>query len=144
MQHGVDTASDAPVEQRAYSPRILLAEDDEDFRMLLVKMLDGEGYRVIGLATGSDLLVAIQAALRGEEAPALLIADERMPGMTGLSVFEQARAWGVTLPFILITSFGDEEIIQRAKRIGVTVMTKPFAMDELRTLVGWLVPRRVA
>jgi CheY-like chemotaxis protein len=130
--------------QGAYSPRILLATDDDDFRALLMKTLEGEGYRVIGLATGSELLVALQAVLRGEEAPALLIADQRMPGMPGLSVFEQARAWGVTLPCILFTGFVDAEVIQRARRIDVTVMNKPFASSDLRTLVDWLVPRRVS
>lgn len=141
MRHLPERSPDPEVQQRGYRPRIMLAEDDDDFRLLLASMLEGQGYRVLGFSTGPDLLAGIQTVLGGGEAPALVITDERMPGMRGLSVLEQARNWGITLPLILITSFGDENIVKQAQRLGVTVMNKPFDMNDLRTLVDWLAPR---
>ena len=82
-----------------------------------------------------------QAVFRGAEPPALVISDERMPGVRGLAALQQARDWGWTLPLVLITAFGDDELVAQAEKVGVTVMKKPFPLDDLRALVRGLAPR---
>ncbi len=126
---------------QAYRPRVLLAEDDEDFRHLLTTTLEEDGYSVTGVMTGAALLVELQAVFRGAEPPALVISDERMPGVRGLAALQQARDWGWTLPLVLITAFGDDELVAQAEKVGVTVMKKPFPLDDLRALVSELAPR---
>jgi CheY-like chemotaxis protein len=125
----------------AYRPRILLAEDDEDFRRLLTTTLEEDGYSVTAVATGVALQAALQAVFRGAEPPALVISDERMPGIRGLAALQQARDWGWTLPLILITAFGDDELAAQAEQAGVMLVKKPFPLAELRALVGKLAPR---
>jgi DNA-binding response OmpR family regulator len=129
-----------PAEQ-AYRPRVLLAEDDEDFRRLLTTTLEEDGYSVTGVTTGAALLAALQAVFRGDEPPALVVSDERMPGARGLAALQQARDWGWTLPLVLITAFGDDELVGQAEKLGVRVMHKPFPIAELRALVRELAPR---
>jgi DNA-binding response OmpR family regulator len=126
---------------QAYRPPVLLAEDDEDFRYLLMTTLEEDGYDVTGVTTGAALLEALYAVFRGDEPPALVISDERMPGVRGLAALQQARDWGWTLPLVLITAFGDPELVAHAEKIGVRIMKKPFSLTELRALVGELAPR---
>lgn len=126
---------------QAYRPRVLLAEDDEGFRRLLATALEGDGYSVIALSNGAALLAAFQAVFRGEEPPALVIADERMPGVRGLAALQQARDWGWTLPLVLITAFGDHDLHAQAERAGIRILNKPFPLEELRALVRALAPR---
>lgn len=140
MQLRSELARDLPRGQ-AYRPRILLAEDDEDFRRLLTTTLEEDGYSVTGVGTGVALLAALQAVFQGEEPPALVISDERIPGVRGTAALQQARDWGWSMPLVLITAFGEDELVAQARKVGIKVMRKPFPLDELRALVRELLPR---
>lgn len=131
---------DLPTEQ-AYRPRVLLAEDDEDFRRLLTTTLEEDGYSVTGVGTGVALLTALQAVFQGAEPPALVISDERIPGIRGIAALKQARDWGWSMPLVLITALGDDDLFAQARQARIAVMRKPFPLDELRALVGELAPR---
>lgn len=126
---------------QAYRPRVLLAEDDEDFRRLLTTTLEEDGYSVAAVGSGVALLSALQAVFQGAEPPALVISDERMPGVRGMAALQQARDWGWSMPLVLITAFGDDDLVAQARKAGIVVMRKPFPLDELRALVGELLPR---
>lgn len=122
-----------------YKPRILLAEDDHDFRTLLATVLRKDGYRVTEVAAGKDLLEAVDGISRGgDESPALIMSDERMPGLRGMQVLRLTREWHRTLPLVLMTAFGDDRLIAEAAEAGVTLVRKPFEVDDLRTLVRFL------
>jgi len=137
-----------------YRPRVLLAEDDDDFRRLLQRWLEADGYRVTVVASGSALLEELREVFQpdhgdyapirrrrpSEEPPALIISDDRMPGIRGLRVLRQVREQGWTFPLVLITAFGSDEVVAEAESLGVKVVLKPFDIDELRTLAGGLAP----
>ncbi len=141
MERAQATRREAPVLASRFLPRVLIAEDDEDLLRLAAFHLRRDGYRVTGVRRGSELLADLEAS-HELDPPALVISDHRMPGMTGFEALARVRDWGWTLPLVLITAFGDEELERRARRLGVTLMSKPFDMDDLRTLVGYLAPRR--
>ena len=130
---------DFDIRVRRYRPRVLVAEDDEDLRVLLQCWLDFDGYRVTSVATGLDLVEYLGAD--AEDRPSVVISDDRLPGVRGLRAFEYARESGLTLPFVLMTAFGSDELAAEAAQIDVTVINKPFEIDDLRTLVRWLAPR---
>ena len=66
------------------------------------------------------------------DAPACLVLDVRLQGMTGLAFHERAREPGVTLPVIFITGHGDVPMSVRAMKAGaVEFLTKPFRDLEL-------------
>ena len=126
----------------AVGPTILIAEDDAGFRTLLGSALRRDGYRVIEVDSGIPMLHRLQQAIDGGvKAPALVIADERMPGMRGLEAFKRARAKGWSGPLVLITAFGNDESLFEASRVGATLIRKPFDVDDLRTVARFLMAR---
>jgi CheY-like chemotaxis protein len=128
--------------------RILLAEDDEEFRSLVAAVLRADGYEVVEVADGFDLLQHIALSLidGGLVEPVnLVVSDIRMPGWSGLEVLASARTAGFDVPFILITAFGDPETHAQARRLdAVAVLDKPFDLDDLRDLVRSTAPIRLA
>lgn len=116
------------------TPRILIAEDDDEFRLLLVEAFAKQGYDVCACRHGVDLI----DHLRCLEEPArpndfdLIISDIRMPGVTGLSILEGLGDFGDAPPVILITAFGDEATHAAAERLGAAAMIdKPFELADL-------------
>lgn len=121
-----------------HSVSILIAEDDEDTRTLLAEILRGDGYRVEEAASGPDLARAIANRLETRRAVPLdlIVADVRMPGMSGLQVLDALRAVDWATPVVVMTAFGDDDVRAEALRLGaIAVLQKPFEMDDLRTVV---------
>jgi DNA-binding response OmpR family regulator len=111
--------------------RILLAEDDAEFRALLALVLAGDGYAVDQVADGTAFLQRV-----GEPRDCdLIITDIRMPGASGLEVVSGLRCRGSRVPVIMLTALNDESTQQRALLLGATLFHKPFELDDLRTAV---------
>src|ERR1700750_2353644 len=66
---------------------ILVVDDHEDTRYILTKLLTLDGHQVTAVDCGTAAL----AYLRGSEAPQLIILDNRMPDMDGLTVLAEIR-----------------------------------------------------
>lgn len=124
-----------PTERRR---RVLVAEDDPDLRFLIGGWLELDRYRVTSVSNARAMLVELRAALATGDLPEVVISDHRMQGMSGLEALRQAREWGIRVPFVLITAFGSDELERRATDLDVEFLRKPFELDDLRTLVGWL------
>lgn len=138
-------APDSPERRRAGTPkRLLLAEDDEALRSLIAETLRKDGYQVVEVKHGLELLEALEPAMfegRAETRPDLIISDYHMPGCTGMSILAGVHSTGLGVPFIVITAFGDEQTHKNARMLGaVAVLNKPFRLDELRTTVCKLLP----
>ena len=126
-----------------FRPRIVLAEDDDAMRRLLGDALIGDGYEVIELASGRALLDYLDQAAGRADAPALIVSDVRMPGLSGLQVLRAIRSWGWSVPVIMITAFADEQIRHAVRMAGAACMfSKPLDVDDLRTAVMHFLPRR--
>jgi len=127
-------------------PLVLLAEDDAEFRHLLATVLAEEGYEVVEAEDGLALLASIEDTLtvRRERPEAfLVVADVRMPGLTGLDVLTILRCANWATPVILITAFGDEATHAEGRELGaVAVFDKPFNVDALRATVLETIPPR--
>jgi excisionase family DNA binding protein len=105
-------------------PRILVVDDEQAVRDLLVKALSEEDWDV---DTAPDGPTAIEC-MRGTEYD-LLITDLRMPGMDGLSVIREARRKSLDMPVIVVTGNSTEASAIEAINLGVTgYLTKPFRM----------------
>lgn len=113
---------------------ILIAEDDVEFRKLLVESFRKLGYQVTECRHGVDLidqLSCLKEPARPDDFD-LIITDIRMPGVTGLSVLEGLREFNGAPPVILITAFGDQQTHAAAKQFGAAAMIdKPFEMGDL-------------
>lgn len=114
--------------------RVLLADDDDDFREIVAQSLERHGYVVTQCKHGVELisqLHALQEPTQPEEFD-LIITDIRMPGVTGLSVLAGLRDVENAPPIVLMTAFGDEATHAEAKRLGAkAIIDKPLAIAEL-------------
>ncbi len=123
---------------------VLLAEDDLPFRRLIASVLEEDGYEVLEAGDGLGLLANIEATLtvRREQAESfLVVADVRMPGLSGLDVLAILRCANWRTPVILITAFGDEATHAEGRELGAAaVFDKPFDVDQLRSVILEAIP----
>lgn len=101
---------------------VYIVEDDEGVRLSLSRLIEAEGYEVISLASGRELLEVLQP--RGN---ACLLLDIRLPDMSGLELLEKLATSGVEIPAIIITGHGDVPLAVKAIKIGAhDFLQKPF------------------
>ena len=113
-------------------PKILVIDDDASLRRVLEYNLQQAGYDVIAASSGNEGL-----SLFGEEKPALVITDMKMPGMTGLEVLAAIKEGSPETLVIIITAFGTVDVAVEAMKLGAyDYITKPFNRDELRLTVS--------
>ncbi|HMI87502.1 MAG TPA: response regulator [Polyangiaceae bacterium] len=118
------------------TPRIIVAEDDEEMRRLIVATLEKDGYYVEQVTDGMRLLVHVVAlADDPQRAFDLIISDLRMPASTGLQILRGLRNSGWKVPFILCTAFGDEPTRTDVENLDAIYFDKPFELDDLRKTV---------
>lgn len=113
---------------------ILVIEDDQAIRDLLVDVLTDEGYHVRAAGDGEEAL-----ALLERWQPALIILDQLMPRMDGAAfrAVQQTRTELATIPTILLSAARD--LTEQAAALDVTAtMPKPFNLDELLALTARL------
>lgn len=123
--------------------RVLLAEDDDDMRILVAWSLRKYGYEVIECPDGIHLLDRLSSFFFPEETETfdLIISDIRMPGVTGLEVLEGMHKYKAFPPMVLITAFGDEETHAQAHQFGAAaIFDKPFDIDDLLAKVQEIIP----
>jgi FixJ family two-component response regulator len=104
---------------------VAIVDDDDLIRGALQGMLKSVGLPSQAFASAEEFLMSDQ------ERPACLIADIRMPGMSGLELQAKLNAEHCAIPIIFITAHGDEKMRMQALRAGaVEFLAKPFD-DEL-------------
>jgi diguanylate cyclase (GGDEF)-like protein len=111
-----------PVDESAM--HVLVVDDDIVSLKMLQRRLIHAGHRVSTACDGDDAL-----RLSLEEAPQLVVADWKMPGLDGLQLCQALRkiASGQRIYFLLVTGTDDEESVVRAFDAGVDdYITKPF------------------
>jgi DNA-binding response OmpR family regulator len=126
------------ISERAGPARVVVAEDDNQFRALLCQALQADGYEVVEARDGTELGELVRSLLlrsNGGCAVELMIADVRMPGASGLSVLSELRRCDWNTPVILMSAFADDELAVEAARLGAVVLDKPFDLQELMWFV---------
>ena len=99
-----------------------VVDDDELVRIALQRLLKSSGFAVTSFGSAEDFLKSGQLP-----EVACLIADIRMPGMSGLDLQAKLTAESCQLPIIFITAHGDEKMRLQAMRAGaVGFLAKPF------------------
>ena len=111
-----------------YAPsRLLIVEDDDDLRTLLVGRFEDAGYRVEAVASGPDALAAV-----AREVPDLVILDVMLPGLDGIEVCRRLRADHPLLYVMMLTARADEFDRVIGLEVGADdYVTKPFSLQEV-------------
>ena len=110
-------------------PLIAIVDDDKSIRDTTQDLLESAGFLAVAFASASKLLNS-----RRLNAIDCLIADMRMPGMTGLELYQHLVASRRPIPTILMTAYPNERTrVQAIKAHIVGYLAKPFAAEELLT-----------
>ncbi|MBV2180295.1 response regulator transcription factor [Castellaniella sp. MT123] len=114
------------------SSTIYIVDDDEAVRDSLRWLLEANGYAVRSFAGAEEFLDAYNSDQVG-----VLIADVRMPGMSGLELQETLIARKAPLPIVFITGHGDVPMaVSTMKKGAVDFLEKPFNEADLRRIVA--------
>src|SRR6516162_11672949 len=118
-------------------PVILTVDDDPMVSAAIAHDLRshyGADYRVVRAASGPEALSVLARLALRDDPVALIAADQRMPGMTGIEMLGQARAHSPGTKMLLLTAYADTDVaIQAINDIGLDYyLLKPWDPPEER------------
>ncbi|HWO32323.1 MAG TPA: response regulator [Candidatus Acidoferrum sp.] len=101
---------------------VAIVDDDDLIRDALDGLMKAAGFPALAFASAEEFLNSGE-----QQHTACLIADIRMPGMSGLELQSRLNEDHHRIPIIFITAQGDEKMRMQALRAGaVEFLTKPF------------------
>jgi CheY-like chemotaxis protein len=109
---------------------ILVVDDDNPVRATIARALKALGYQVREAADGAAALAIVR-----EEALSLVVLDYVMPGMDGAEVARQIRLIEPDLPIVFSTGHSALRALRSAAGEEISVLEKPFTLDELEALL---------
>jgi FixJ family two-component response regulator len=116
-----------PALSQVAMPLISIVDDDEGIRQALKSLIDSVGFRAEVFDSGEKFLNSPYLSQTD-----CLIADVRMPGMSGLELQDRLSAAGCSIPIVFISAHDDNEARARALRAGaIDFLQKPFSEDSL-------------
>jgi DNA-binding response OmpR family regulator len=117
-------------------PTVLVVDDEEIVRDVVVRYLERDGYRTLEAATGGEALRLLE-----QELPSLVVLDVMLPEHDGLEICAWIRERS-DLPVIMLTARGDEADRIAGLELGADdYLTKPFSPRELAVRVRNLLRR---
>lgn len=116
---------------------VLVIDDEQVVRNLIVEILIRAGYEPIGTGSAREAL-----DLLGTPELSLVVSDIVMPGLSGFDLLDEVRARRPSLPVLLVTGSGTEDHLQEALARGAAgLLVKPFSQAELRKRVADVIDR---
>ena len=110
---------------------VLVVDDEQLVRDLLVQFLSLRGYRALGVKDGPEALAMIEQA-----PPDLVLLDLFLPGMNGVEVLRRLRDREYQGAVVIITGSQDEEVLGEAWSLEPQeVLTKPVDLDKMLTTI---------
>ena len=110
---------------------VYVVDDDASIRDSLALMLGLAGYATRLFADAESFLSAFEPGWSG-----CVVADLRLPGMSGVELQAQVRQRGGRIPFVIITAHGDVQAARNAFRAqAVDFIEKPFEDAQLREAI---------
>ena len=142
MAHAIGQSPDSPVlplsslhpfDQMSPVPsRILVVDDEEDMRKVIVDTLSHDGYMVCEARNGAAALECLE-----RDSFALVIMDIVMPQPDGLSVIKMAGQRGYRSTYVVMSGYTTWDLAVEAMKLGATdYLPKPFPLELLRLVVG--------
>lgn len=117
---------------------VLIVDDDDEFRPLLLQRLNRSGFSVEAAASAEQ---ALEIAQRRQFDVAIF--DMQMPGMSGLELLEKYKAQFAEAEVILLTGQGSIETAVQAMQLGAfNYLLKPFVLSELEAQIKKAAERR--
>lgn len=110
--------------------KILIVDDDEDFRKEFQEML--EGYNVIEASNGHEALKLLKRA----NEISLIILDVMMPGLNGIEVLKEMKKMDPDLGIIISTGYSSKDVaIEALKSRADDYIEKPFDIEKVKKII---------
>ncbi len=138
---GEPSPAAAPRQATRPAVRIMLVDDEDDFRETLSLSLGDRGFGVTSFADGTAALEHLAAS----EPPDLVLLDWSLGDMNGLEVLRTMRARGVTTPVVFVTGLTDDayeeaalangaaDFIEKTRRLSILVKRLQMVLEARRT-----------
>ena len=108
-------------------PTILVVEDDDAFRAILVQALEARGYDVRGVADARSALAAAR-----QDSPEMAVVDLRLGSESGLDVVRELKAIDSSTAIVVLTGYGSIATALESIRLGALhYLTKPTDPDRI-------------
>jgi len=108
-------------------PIVFVVDDDPSMRPAMESLIRSVGLRVRSFASAHDFL-----DFQRPDAPACLVLDVRLPGLSGLDLQHELASAGNSIPIIFITGHGDIPMSVQAMKSGaIDFLPKPFRDQQL-------------
>ncbi len=118
--------------------KILVADDEQNLRRVLVALLKREGHEVMQASSGLEAIEKLGEA-------DVVITDLRMPGADGMEVLRTASRTVPHVPVIMITAYGSVgQAVEAIKAGAFDYIEKPFEQDAIRVIVDKAVGQAIA
>ncbi|WP_410513022.1 response regulator [Paenibacillus sp. BR2-3] len=112
--------------------KVLIVDDQNGIRILLIEVFNSEGYTTFQAANGKMALEIVRS-----ESPDLVLLDMKIPGMDGLEILKHLKEIDPAIKVIMMTAYGELDMIKEATNLGALMhFTKPFDIDEMRVAVN--------
>ncbi|MFM6062802.1 MAG: response regulator transcription factor, partial [Microcystis panniformis] len=114
--------------------RILIVEDEEVIRDMIILALQEEGYEALGVSDGRAALELLQSqeSNHGESRFDLVVLDLMLPQISGLDICRLLRYHGNIIPILILSAKASETDRVLGLEVGADdYLTKPFSMREL-------------
>lgn len=113
---------------------LLVVDDQPHIGVLLRVQFEREGYRLSLARTLAEARAALAAAPPVDG----ILLDLHLPDGSGLALLAELRGAAATrgLPVLVLTAEGDDRVLRETRRLGATVLTKPFSPTKLSARVA--------
>jgi len=109
------------------SPKILLVDDEDQFRTALSQQLSVRGYQVLDVDRGDEAIKVVR-----HEKPEVVILDQKMPGMDGIQTLKEVKKVSPEVQVIMLTGHGSTDVARATGKHDVYYyLEKPCSLDEL-------------
>lgn len=118
---------------------ILIVDDSSTMRKIISRSLRQAGLSIDDILEAGDGIEGINALQTSGKTINLILSDINMPNMDGLEFVKAVRANGYTMPIVMITTEGGEDVIAEALASGAKdSIKKPFTPEQLSEKLGGL------
>lgn len=113
------------------SIKILLVDDEEDFRQLMAFWLESKGYAILTASNGQEAVKVVK-----NDAPDIIFLDLHMPVMDGVTALKEIRTFNKDVPVIVISAHTGDPKAREAMASGISgVFPKSNNFEEGLTLL---------
>jgi two-component system chemotaxis response regulator CheY len=118
---------------------ILIVDDSSTMRKIISRSLRQAGLPIDDILEAGDGIEGINALQTSGKTVNLILSDINMPNMDGLEFVKAVRANGYSMPIVMITTEGGEDVIAEALASGAKdSIKKPFTPEQLSEKLGGL------